>query len=98
VDDEVCELLGKISANTDNWNLDKGNEPTMEFRVQIFSVADKFKDVSERFNLDRNVILEVSKDFDEHVALPKEEFISYEPSKLLNLYMWFLLLLKLLQH
>jgi hypothetical protein len=62
---------------TDNWNLDKGNEPTMKFGYQcvgMFSVADKFKDVSERLNLDRNVILKVAKPFAKHVALPKEEF------------------------
>jgi hypothetical protein len=25
---EACELLEKISKNTDNWDLDRGNEPT----------------------------------------------------------------------
>jgi hypothetical protein len=44
----------KISENTDIWDLDKGNEPTMEFRykcVEIFSISDQFNDVSERFTL-----------------------------------------------
>jgi hypothetical protein len=44
----------KISENTDNWDLDKGNEPAMEFHykcVEIFSISDQFKDMSERFTL-----------------------------------------------
>jgi hypothetical protein len=37
--------------------------------------------VSERFNLDHHVIVEVNKVFAEHVALPKEGFIAYERPK-----------------
>jgi hypothetical protein len=31
--------------------------------VEIFSVSNQFKDVNERFNLDRQVIVEVAKAF-----------------------------------
>jgi hypothetical protein len=40
--------------------------------------------MSERFNLDFHVIVEVSKAFVDHVSLPKEGFIVYEPPKILE--------------
>jgi hypothetical protein len=40
---EAWELLEKISENTDNCDLDKGNEPTLEYAykcVEVFSLSD----------------------------------------------------------
>jgi hypothetical protein len=38
--------------------------------------------VTERFNLDQHVIIEVAKSFVEYVALPNEGFTTYEPPKI----------------
>jgi hypothetical protein len=40
--------------------------------------------VSENFNLDHHVIVEVAKSFAGHVALPKEKFTVYEPPKIIE--------------
>jgi hypothetical protein len=46
---EAWELLEKISGNTDNWDLDKGNEPKLQYDykyVEVFSILEQFKDVT----------------------------------------------------
>jgi hypothetical protein len=40
--------------------------------------------VTERFNLDEHVIIEVAKSFVESVALPKEGFTTYGPPKIIE--------------
>jgi hypothetical protein len=84
---EAWELLEKISKNADNWDLDKGNEPTLQYDfecVKIFSLLEQFKDLTEKFNLDHHVIIEVVKSFAESDALSKEGFTAYEPPKIIE--------------
>jgi hypothetical protein len=76
----------KNSENTDKWDLDKGNEPTLQYDyecVEMFSLSEQFKDVTERFNLDRRVIIEVAK-YLLCVGLPKEGFTTYEPPEMIE--------------
>jgi hypothetical protein len=80
-------LKKKIFGNTDNWDLDKGHEPKLQYDykcVEVFSILEQFKDVTERFNLDEHVIIEVAKSFAESVALPKEGFTTYGPPKIIE--------------
>ena len=83
--DEAWNLLDTISENTDNWDLDKGNEPHLEYEyacVENFSTSVLFEELGDRFGLDPYVLVEVAKSFANHIAVPKEGFIEYvEPVK-----------------
>ena len=74
-----------ISENTGHWDLDKGNEPYLDYEyscVENFSTSTLFKNLSDIFNLDPYVIIEVAKSFANHIGIPKTGFEAYvEPVK-----------------
>jgi hypothetical protein len=82
---EAWDLLDTISKNTDAWDLDKGNEPCLEYEyscVENFSTTILFKELSNRFGLDPHVLVEVTKSFANHLNVPKKGFDVYvEPFK-----------------
>ena len=84
-EEEAWNLLETISENTGHWELDKGNEPYFDYRyscVETFSTSILFKNMSDTFNLDPYVILEIAKSFAEHICIPKSGFETYvEPVK-----------------
>jgi hypothetical protein len=68
--DEACNLLEKISENTNNRDLDKHNETSLNFEyscVNKFSPSTVFDELRTKFNLYCYVIVEVSKAFASHV-------------------------------
>ena len=74
-----------ISENTSHWDLDKGNEPYFDYGyscVENFSTSMLFKNLSDTFNLDPYVIIEIAKGFAEHICVPQSGFEVYvEPVK-----------------
>ena len=78
-------MLNTIFENTDNWDLDKGNEPHLEYEytyVENFSTSPSFEELGNRFGLDPLVLVEVVKSFANHIVVPKEGFTEYvEPVK-----------------
>jgi hypothetical protein len=83
--EEAWGLLEKISENTDNWDLDKGNKSCLEYEyacVENFYSSPLFAELSDKFSLDSHVLIEIAKAFAAHVSLPKEGFTKYvEPVK-----------------
>ena len=77
--------MDKISKNTDNLDLEKGNIPGLEYEytcVEKFHSSPLFSELSDKFSLDSHVLVEIAKAFATHVALPKEGFVEYvEPVK-----------------
>ena len=84
-EEEAWNLLETISENTGYWELDKGNEPYFYYGyscVESFSTSILFKNMSDTFNLDPYVILEIARSFAEHICIPKSGFETYvEPVK-----------------
>ena len=84
-EEEAWNLLETISENTGHWELDKGNKPYFDYGyscVETFSTSILFKNMSDTFNLDPYVILEIAKSFAEHICIPKSGFETYvEPVK-----------------
>ena len=74
-----------ISENTGNWDLDKGNEPYFDYGyscVENFSTSLLFKNMSDTFNLDPYVMIEIAKGFAKHLCFPQSGFEVYvEPVK-----------------
>ena len=65
-EEEAWNLLETISENTGHWELDKGNEPYFDYGyscVENYSTSILFKNMSDTFNLDPYVILEIAKSF-----------------------------------
>jgi hypothetical protein len=83
--EEAWGLLDKISENTNNWDLDKGNKSCLEYEytcVENFHTSPLFVELSNKFGLDSLVLIEIAKAFASHVSLPKEGFTEYvEPVK-----------------
>jgi hypothetical protein len=77
--------LETIFENTGNWDLDKGNEPRLEYEyscVENFSASILFENLSDKFGLDPYVLVEIAKSFAGHIGVPKSGFDVYvEPVK-----------------
>jgi hypothetical protein len=77
--------LETISENTVNWDLDKGNEPRLEYEyscVENLSTSTLFEHLSDKFGLDPYVLVEIAKSFASHIGVPKSGFEIYvEPVK-----------------
>ena len=62
-EEEAWNLLETISEHTGNWDLDKGNEPYFDYGyscVENFSTSLLFKNLSDSFNLDPYVMIEIA--------------------------------------
>ena len=71
ITEDAWDLLDKISENTDNWDLDKGNIPGFEYEytcVEKFHSSPLFSKLSDKFSLDSHVLVEIDKAFATHVC------------------------------
>ena len=84
-EEEAWNLLETIAENTGHWDLDKGNEPYLDYQyscVENFSTSILFKNLSDNFGLDPYVLIEIAKSFASHIGVPKSGFEVYvEPVK-----------------
>ena len=79
-DGRSCNLLETISQNADNWGLDEGNTPQLDYEyscVEEFSTSILFNELSNKFGLDPYVLVEVTKSFANHIDAPKKKFRVY---------------------
>ena len=70
--------MDTISKNTDAWDFDKGNEHCFEYEyscVENIPTTILFKELSNKFGLDPDVLLEVTKYFANHLNVPKKDLI-----------------------
>ena len=74
IEEEAWNLLKTIAENTSHWDLDKGNEPYLDYEyscVENFSTSALFENLSDNFGLDPYVLIEIAKSFAEHIRVPK---------------------------
>ena len=79
-EEEARNLLETIAENTCHWDLDKGNEPYLDYGyscVENFSPSILFKNLSDNFGIDPYVIIEIAKTFADHIGVPKSGFEVY---------------------
>jgi hypothetical protein len=84
-EEEAFNLLETIYENTGNWDLDKGNEPHLEYEyshAENFYTSTVFEHLSDKFGLDPYVLVDIAKSFAGHIGVPKSGFEVYvEPIK-----------------
>jgi hypothetical protein len=76
------DLLERIKRNSEDWELDKGNESgiTLEFDcVKSFMDTDAFHKFSTKYGLDSEIVASFCESFATHVDLPKEKWFKYHP-------------------
>ena len=85
------DLLERIKRNSEDWELDKGNESGIKLEfdcVKSFMETDAFHKFSTKYGLDSEIVASFCESFATHVDLPKEKWFKYHPpikEKLRNL-------------
>ena len=79
------DLLETIQRNTEDWDNDKGKESGINYKydcIESFSKTTSFHELSGKFGLDSQIIVDCCKTFASHINIPKESWDMYhEPSK-----------------
>ena len=76
------DLLERIKCNSEDWELDKGNELGIKLkfdRVKSFMNTDAFHKFSTKYGLDSKIVASFCESFATHVDLPKEKWFKYHP-------------------
>jgi hypothetical protein len=81
------DLLERIKHNSEDWEIDKGNEPgiNLEFDyVKSFMETAAFRKFSTKYGLDSEIVATFCESFVAHVDLPKDKWFKYHPPIELN--------------
>ena len=76
------DLLERIKRNSEDWELDKGNESGIKLEfdcVKSFMNTDTFHKFSTKYGLDSEIVASFCESFAAHVDLPKERWFKYHP-------------------
>ena len=83
--DDKWDLIERIQHNTEDWEMNKGKEPGINYEydcIKSFAKTQNFNMFSAKYGLDSQVIVELCKTFASHVSIPKEKWDKYhEPYK-----------------
>ena len=83
--DDKWDLIEIILHNTEDWEMDKGKEPGINYEydcIKSFVETKFFNMLSAKYGLDSQVIVELCKTFASYVSIPKVNWDKYhEPYK-----------------
>ena len=78
-------IIERIKHNAEYWEVDKGKELGINLEydcVKSFVETDVFHELSAKYGLDSDIVVNFCKSFAAHVDLPKERWLKYhEPIK-----------------
>ena len=79
------DLIERIKCNAEDWEVDKGKESGINLEydcVKSFVETDVFHELSAKYGLDSDIVVNFCKSFAAHVDLPKKKWFKYhEPIK-----------------
>lgn len=76
------DFLERIKCNSEDWELDKGNEPGIKLNfdcVKYFMETNTFHEFSNKYGIDSEIVATFCESFATHVDLPKEKWFKYHP-------------------
>src|SRR3954470_23334006 len=68
--EERCDLIERIQKNTEDWEIDKGIKPAINYEhdyIESYVKTDNFNTFFSNIGLDSQLIIEFCKDFGSHV-------------------------------
>src|SRR4051812_27288400 len=74
--EEKCDLIERIQKNTEDWEIDKGIEPAINYEhdyIVSYVKTDYFNTFCSKIGLDPQLMIDVFKDFASHVDSSKKE-------------------------
>ena len=74
------DLIERIKRNAEDWEVDKGKESGINLEydcVKSFVETDAFHELSAKYGLDSDIVVNFCKSFAAHVDLPKEKWFKY---------------------
>ena len=74
------DLLEIIKRNSEDWELDEGNESGINLKfdcVKSFMDTDAFREFSTKYGLDSEIVASFCESFATHVDLPEEKWFKY---------------------
>ena len=75
-------LLERIKCNSEDWELDGGNESGIRLKfdcVKSFLDTDDFRDFTTKYGLDSEVVSSFCETFVSHLDLPRGKWFKYHP-------------------
>src|SRR3954468_14005964 len=82
--EERWSLIERIQKNTEDWELDKGIKPTINYEhdyIESYVKTDYFNTFCSKIGLDNQLMIEFCKDFASHVDSSKKEDDHHKPFK-----------------
>src|ERR1041385_4535257 len=74
--EELCDLIERIQKNTEDWEIDKGIEPIINYEhdyIESYVKTDYFNTFCSRIGLDSQLMIDFCKTFASHIDSSKEE-------------------------
>ena len=74
------DLLETIQHNTEDWDNDKGKESGINYEydcIESFGKTASFHELSAKYGLDSQIIVDCCKTFASHIIVPKENWDMY---------------------
>src|SRR4051812_27649806 len=74
--EEKWDLIERIQKNTEDWEIDKGIEPSINFEhdyIESYVKTDYFNTFCSKIGLDSQLMIEFCKDFSSHVDFSKKK-------------------------
>src|ERR1044072_893274 len=82
--EEKWDLIERIQKNTEDWQIDNGIEPAINYEhdyVESYVKTDYFNTFCSKIGLDSQLMIDFSKDFASHVNSSKKENQYHKPFK-----------------
>src|ERR1044071_9890551 len=79
--EEKWDLIERIQKNTEDWEVDKGTEPAIDYGhdyIESYVKTDYFNTFCSKIGLDSQLMIDFCKNFDSHIDSSKEEMAQYE--------------------
>src|ERR1044071_1255870 len=74
--EERWDLLERIQKNTEDWEIDKGIEPTINYEhdyIESYVKTDYFNTFCSKISLDSHLMIDFCKDFASHIDSSKKK-------------------------
>src|ERR1041385_3898604 len=74
--EEIWDLLERIQKNTEDWEIDKGIEPTITYEhdyIESYVKTDSFNAFCPKIGLDSHLMIDFCKDFASHIDSSKKK-------------------------
>src|SRR3954471_19449993 len=78
--EEMWDLIERIQKNTEDWEIDKGIEPNINYEhdyIESYVKTDYFNTFFSKIGLDSQLMIEFCKDFASHVDSSKKKKDQY---------------------